>query len=237
MYGCLSSSTPTTLVELCGPEDVDALLSIARQYPNCIVVADEIYDGLDFTGQHVSVASRSQDVPVIALNGVSKVYYAPGWRIGYMALHDPTQRLGEVRDGLERLLRSRLCASTPAQLVTLRAWNRTGVGWMVMLARVKGTTRSLPSTNPSNRWTGSGTTLGHSTCLSVSPMRCGQTMTSLRSQITPRGTCPPRPWEWILSGTRKGPCSFGLLGRHGGLDEAFNRMERFLLKHRSSNMS
>ena len=53
---------------------------------------------------------------VIALNGVSKVYYAPGWRIGYMALHDPTNRLPLVRDGLERLLRSRLCASTPAQL-------------------------------------------------------------------------------------------------------------------------
>jgi aspartate/methionine/tyrosine aminotransferase len=101
---------------VCGADDVDALLSIARKYPNCIVVADEIYDGLDFTGEHVSVASRSQDVPVIALNGVSKVYYAPGWRIGYMALHDPAQRLEHVRDGLERLLRSRLCASTPAQL-------------------------------------------------------------------------------------------------------------------------
>lgn len=113
---------------VCGPEDVDELLAIARAYPNCIVVADEIYDGLDFTGRHVSVASRSSDVPVISLNGVSKVYYAPGWRIGYMALHDPSNRLSLVRDGLERLLRSRLCASTPAQLGYLagltgdRAW-------------------------------------------------------------------------------------------------------------------
>lgn len=101
---------------VCGADDVDALLNIARAYPNCIVVADEIYDGLDFTGRQVSVASRSPDVPVIALNGVSKVYYAPGWRIGYMALHDPKGRLTLVRDGLERLLRSRLCASTPAQM-------------------------------------------------------------------------------------------------------------------------
>ena len=101
---------------VCGADEVDALLDIARDFPNCIVVADEIYDGLDFTGQHVSVASRSPDVPVITLNGVSKVYYAPGWRIGYMALHDPSNRLSLVRDGLERLLRSRLCASTPAQL-------------------------------------------------------------------------------------------------------------------------
>mgnify|MGYP006166236261 CR=1 FL=1 len=33
-----------------------------------------------------------------------------------MALHDPTDRLGAVRDGIERLLRARLCASTPAQM-------------------------------------------------------------------------------------------------------------------------
>ena len=78
--------------------------------------ADEIYDGLDFTGHQVSIASRSSSVPVITLNGVSKVYYAPGWRFGYMALHDPTNCLVDVKDAIERLLRSRLCASTPAWL-------------------------------------------------------------------------------------------------------------------------
>jgi aspartate/methionine/tyrosine aminotransferase len=114
---------------VCGPEEIDRLLSIARDYPNCIVVADEIYDGLDFTGTHVSVASRSTDVPVIALNGVSKVYYAPGWRIGYMALHDPSGCMNLVRDGLERLLRSRLCASTPAQLGYLAGLSGDR-GWM-----------------------------------------------------------------------------------------------------------
>ena len=99
-----------------GADEIDRLISIAEKWPNCMIVADEIYDGLDFTGHHVSVASRSHTVPVFTLNGVSKVYYAPGWRIGYMALHDPLQRLGAVRDGIERLLRSRLCASTPAQM-------------------------------------------------------------------------------------------------------------------------
>lgn len=96
--------------------EIKALLEIARNYPKCMIVADEIYDGLDFTGEHVSVASCSDDVPVVSLNGVSKVYYAPGWRIGYMALHDPSGRLHLVRDGIERMLRARLCASTPAQL-------------------------------------------------------------------------------------------------------------------------
>ena len=98
-----------------GAEEIEQLLSIARKWPNCMIVADEIYDGLDFTGTQKSVASLSSDVPVFTLNGVSKVFYAPGWRIGYMAIHDPKQRLVNVRDGIERMLRSRLCASTPAQ--------------------------------------------------------------------------------------------------------------------------
>mgnify|MGYP001156818265 FL=1 len=113
-----------------GPEEISKLLSITKKWPNCMIVADEIYDGLDFSGEHVSVASLSQDVPVFALNGVSKVYYAPGWRIGYMAIHDPTNVLVDVRDGIERLLRSRLCASTPAQLGYL-AGLEGDRGWMV----------------------------------------------------------------------------------------------------------
>lgn len=97
-------------------DEINSLISIAEKWPNCMIIADEIYDGLDFTGRQTSVASLSSSVPVFALNGVSKVYYAPGWRIGYMAIHDPKNKLGIVRDGIERLLRSRLCASTPAQL-------------------------------------------------------------------------------------------------------------------------
>ncbi len=96
--------------------EINKLLDIAKKWPNCMIVADEIYDGLDFNGEHVSVASCSNTVPVFSLNGVSKVYYAPGWRIGYMAIHDPLGSMVDVRDGIERLLRSRLCASTPAQL-------------------------------------------------------------------------------------------------------------------------
>ena len=96
-------------------EEIDSLIEIASDWPRCTIIADEIYDGLDFTGRMCSVASRSSSTPVIVLNGVSKVYFAPGWRVGYMAWHDPSGILVAVRDGVERLLRSRLCASTPAQ--------------------------------------------------------------------------------------------------------------------------
>jgi len=92
------------------------IIQIAESWPNCAIISDEIYDLINFEGNHFSTASLSRTVPVITLNGVSKVYYAPGWRIGYMAWHDPMHNLSLVRDGVERLLRSRLCASTPAQI-------------------------------------------------------------------------------------------------------------------------
>ena len=111
---------------------IEGMLDIASKWPNCIIIADEIYDGLNFENNHLStpaIASNIEsNVPVISLNGVSKVYYAPGWRIGYMAFYDPLDRLNLVRDGIERLLRSRLCASTPAQkgylsgLTSDRSW-------------------------------------------------------------------------------------------------------------------
>ncbi len=110
----INPNNPTGAV--IGKEEIDRLLSILDSWPNCILVADEIYDGLDFSNRQISAASRSNSVPVVVLNGVSKVYYAPGWRIGYMALHDPKSGMISVRDGIERILRSRLCASTPAQL-------------------------------------------------------------------------------------------------------------------------
>ena len=97
------------------PSTIKEVLSIARDWPNCTVIADEIYDALDFSGDQRSVASLSDEVPVVTLNGVSKVHFAPGWRIGYMAFFDPRGSLGAPRDGVERILRSRLCASTPAQ--------------------------------------------------------------------------------------------------------------------------
>jgi len=104
-------------------QEIEEIVELASRWENCTIISDEIYDRLNFNGNHISTASISSNVPVITLNGVSKVYYAPGWRIGYMALHDPSNKLSNIKDGLERLLRSRLCASTPAQYGYLAGLN------------------------------------------------------------------------------------------------------------------
>ncbi|MBH31670.1 MAG: alanine aminotransferase [Candidatus Marinimicrobia bacterium] len=96
-------------------DDLKQVIELVSNYSNCTIISDEIYERYNFNGSHTATASLSESVPIVTLNGVSKVFYAPGWRVGYLALHDPERRLDNVRDGIERLLRSRLCASTPAQ--------------------------------------------------------------------------------------------------------------------------
>jgi len=118
-------------------KELDSIIDLASRYENCTIISDEIYDRLNFNGDHFSTASRSQDVPVITLNGVSKVYYAPGWRIGYMAFHDPKKNSLDVKDGIERLLRSRLCASTPAQYGYLAGLQGEDSWMNTYLAKIK----------------------------------------------------------------------------------------------------
>ena len=127
LFVLINPNNPTGAV--IGKKEIERLLTILEAWPDCILVADEIYDGLDFSNRQVSAASCSKLTPVVTMNGVSKVYYAPGWRIGYMAIHDPKTTMASIRDGIERILRSRLCASTPAQLGFLAGLNQDR-SWM-----------------------------------------------------------------------------------------------------------
>jgi tyrosine/nicotianamine family aminotransferase len=88
---------------------------------NIPVAADEIYDRIIYDTKFSSVASLAKDVPLIGLNGFSKAYLMTGWRLGYLYLQDPDGMLADVWDGILRLSRVRLCASTPAQVAAIEA--------------------------------------------------------------------------------------------------------------------
>ncbi len=92
------------------------IIDVVGEYDACIV-SDETYDGLilDEGLKHVATAKIAKDVPVIAYNGFSKVFLAPGWRLGYAYLHDPENKVEGPWEGLNKLTRIRLCASTPLQ--------------------------------------------------------------------------------------------------------------------------
>lgn len=100
--------------------DLSGILEIAAAH-NVPVAADEIYDRILYDTEFTSVPSLAKDVPLIGLNGFSKAYLMTGWRLGYLYQQDPEGRLAEIWDGIQRLSRVRLCASTPAQLAGVEA--------------------------------------------------------------------------------------------------------------------
>lgn len=95
-------------------EDIERIIQVARDN-DLVIISDEIYDRMVFEGSFTSVASLSDDVPVIGLNGFSKTYLVTGWRLGYLYFYDPSERLEEVRSSVVQLARNRLCAVTPVQ--------------------------------------------------------------------------------------------------------------------------
>lgn len=94
---------------------IKEMLDIAGEH-NLPVLSDEIYDQLTYEKEFVSAAHLSKDVPVVGLNGFSKVYQMTGWRLGYMYFKGEGKVLDDLRLGVEKQCRIRLCANTPVQI-------------------------------------------------------------------------------------------------------------------------
>ncbi len=78
-----SPSNPTGMVYT--RDEMAALVKVVDKHPQVIIVSDEIYEHITFSGEHVSMASfESIADRVVTVNGVSKGYAMTGWRIGYM---------------------------------------------------------------------------------------------------------------------------------------------------------
>ena len=58
------------------------------------IIGDEIYAGLIFKKQKFySIASLSKNVPVLSCGGIGKKYLVPGWRVGWILIHDKNETL------------------------------------------------------------------------------------------------------------------------------------------------
>ena len=98
---------------------VKEIIDIAGEH-KIPIISDEIYDDMVFDERQYATATLADDVPVITLNGFSKVYLVPGWRIGYILFHHSGE-LNEIQDAFLRLARSRLCANSVCQRACLAA--------------------------------------------------------------------------------------------------------------------
>lgn len=79
-----SPSNPTGSIY--SKEELKALADVLAKYPNIIIIADEIYEHINYLGKHESIAQFSEiNDRVVIINGVSKAYAMTGWRLGWMA--------------------------------------------------------------------------------------------------------------------------------------------------------
>lgn len=86
----------TKLIILCSPsnptgsiynmEELEVLSKVILRHEDLFVLSDEIYEHINYVGDHVSIASFSKmKSRTILCNGVSKAYSMTGWRLGWVA--------------------------------------------------------------------------------------------------------------------------------------------------------
>ena len=89
------------------------LLDIADRH-NFVLMSDEVYTDLAYSGPVPPIGALHPDAPVISFSSASKAYMAPGWRTGWMAVGSGA-RLDSVLSAIKELADGRLCTNGPMQ--------------------------------------------------------------------------------------------------------------------------
>jgi alanine-synthesizing transaminase len=109
----INPNNPTGSV--CSKETLLEVIELAKKY-NLFIFADEIYDKLTITEKkNISIASLTDEVPIVTFNGLSKSYLVPGWRIGWAIISGPKKLVVNYIEGAQRIVRARLSANHPLQ--------------------------------------------------------------------------------------------------------------------------
>lgn len=110
-----SPSNPTGAVY--SKEELNAIADLAVE-KDIIIISDEIYEKLIYDGEHISIASFSEEVKerTIVINGMSKAYAMTGWRIGYTASN---KELASIMDNMQSHATSN--PNTVAQYASIEA--------------------------------------------------------------------------------------------------------------------
>jgi alanine-synthesizing transaminase len=94
---------------------LEALARMAERH-RLVVFSDEIYDQMVYAGaEFVPLATLVHDTLCATLSGLSKVYRACGYRVGWAAFSGRTEGAADYLAALELLSSLRLCANVPAQ--------------------------------------------------------------------------------------------------------------------------
>lgn len=91
-------------------DELKAFADVFARHPQVFIISDEIYENINFTGKHHSIASfENLRDRVIVINGLSKGFAMTGWRLGYMAANS---EIAKACDKLQGQITSGACSIT-----------------------------------------------------------------------------------------------------------------------------
>ena len=104
MYSSPCNPTGSVFTE----EELAEFAAVLERHPNVYVIADEIYEYINFTGKHHSIARfESIHDRVVTINGFSKGFAMTGWRVGYLAA---TKEIADACDKMQSQFTSGTCS-------------------------------------------------------------------------------------------------------------------------------
>ncbi|QHL89120.1 aminotransferase class I/II-fold pyridoxal phosphate-dependent enzyme [Nibribacter ruber] len=126
MYSSPCNPTGSVFTE----EELASFAAVLERHPQVYVIADEIYEYINFTGKHHSLAQfASIKDRVVTVNGFSKGYAMTGWRVGYLAA---SKEIADACDKMQSQITSGTCSVAQKAAVGALEGGRTSAEEMTM---------------------------------------------------------------------------------------------------------
>lgn len=116
-------------------EELSSLAEVFKNHPNIIIISDEIYEFINYTGKHESIAQFDYlKDRVVVINGLSKGYAMTGWRLGYLAANTT---IVKACDKLQGQFTSATCSITQRAAIAALTGDHTPTQQMVEKFKVR----------------------------------------------------------------------------------------------------
>lgn len=110
-------------------EELKALADVFAKHPQIYIMADEIYEYINYVGKHESIAQfEGMQERTIIINGLSKGFAMTGWRLGYLAA---PKALAKAADNIQSQFTSATCSITQRAAITALTGDLTTAHAMV----------------------------------------------------------------------------------------------------------
>ncbi len=114
-------------------DELKSLADVISKYPHIVVIADEIYEHINFTGSHASLAQFENVYnQVVTVNGVSKAWAMTGWRLGFIGA---PKNIADACNKIQGQFTSGTCSIT--QRATIAAMNADPIVLKDMISAFK----------------------------------------------------------------------------------------------------